>query len=187
MWSGRRLTKIQATTRRDNVCAESWCGTPKGAWKEKQERTVEKPEIDNARRAKGMSSVDPEDGGAEKPSKREATFGDSHGGGNALQMETKKRLKKLWETVCESDESNKIQKTNHARTVPAHETTRKRLEPTLPKDHDDHRAERGYSSIGHCNLVHKFVPTPQTMKIPDAQAAVDKGRSSKSDSCLSVG
>ena len=35
-----------------------------------------------------------------------------------------------------------IQKTKHARTVPAHETTRKRLEPTLPKDHDDHRAER---------------------------------------------
>ena len=52
--------------------------------------------------------------------------------------------------------------------------TRKRLEPTLPKDHDDHRAERGYNSIGHCNLLHKFVPTLQGMKIPGAKAAVDK-------------
>ena len=33
---------------------------------------------------------------------------------------------------------------------------------------------RGYNSISHCNLVHKFVPTPQAMKISDAQAAVDK-------------
>ena len=26
----------------------------------------------------------------------------------------------------------------------------------------------------HCNLVHKFIPMPQAMKIPDAKAAVDK-------------
>ena len=26
----------------------------------------------------------------------------------------------------------------------------------------------------HYNLVHKFVPMPQAMKIPDAKAAVDK-------------
>ena len=69
-----------------------------------------------------------------------------------------------------------IQKTKHTRTVPAHQTTRKRLEPTLPKDHDDHRAEKGYNSISHCNLVHKFVPTPQAMNIPDAHGAVVKER-----------
>ena len=48
------------------------------------------------------------------------------------------------------------------------------MEPTLPKDHDDHRAERGYNSIGHCNLAHKFVPMPQAMKLQDAKAAVDE-------------
>ena len=26
----------------------------------------------------------------------------------------------------------------------------------------------------HYNLVHKFIPMPQAMKIPDAKAAVDK-------------
>ena len=54
-------------------------------------------------------------------------------------------------------------------------TTKKRLEPTLPKDHDDHRAERGYNSISHWNLVHKFVPMPQAMKIPDAKASTGWG------------
>ena len=38
---------------------------------------------------------------------------------------------------------------------------------------EDHIAGKGYSSISH-NLVHKFLPVPQAMKIPDAKAAVDK-------------
>ena len=28
--------------------------------------------------------------------------------------------------------------------------------------------------MNHYNLVHKFIPMPQAMKIPDAKAAVDK-------------
>ena len=28
--------------------------------------------------------------------------------------------------------------------------------------------------MSHYNLVHKFIPTPQAMKNPDAKAAVDK-------------
>ena len=28
--------------------------------------------------------------------------------------------------------------------------------------------------MSHCNLVHKFLPMPQAMKIPDVKAAVDK-------------
>ena len=49
----------------------------------------------------------------------------------------------------------------------------KRLESTLPKDHD-HIAENGFNSLSHCNLVHKFIPVPQATKIPDAKVAVDK-------------
>ena len=56
----------------------------------------------------------------------------------------------------------------------AHESTRKRLESTLPKDHEDHNAERRFSSMSHYNLVHKLDPMTQPMKIPDAKAAVDK-------------
>ena len=28
--------------------------------------------------------------------------------------------------------------------------------------------------MSHCNLAHKFIPMPQTMKIPGEKAAVDK-------------
>ena len=56
----------------------------------------------------------------------------------------------------------------------AHESTRKGLESTLPKYHEDHIVEKGLNSISHYNLVCKFVPMPQAMKIPDAKAAMDK-------------
>ena len=35
------------------------------------------------------------------------------------------------------------------------------------------RAKR-HNSVLHYNLVHKFIPMPQAMKVPDAKAAVDK-------------
>ena len=87
----------------------------------------------------------------------------------------KKRLK-LRETASESDESNKIPHTQkkHACIVESHESTRKRLEPTLPKDQEDHIEGKRYNSISHYNSVHKFIPMPQAMKIPEAKAAVDK-------------
>ena len=34
--------------------------------------------------------------------------------------------------------------------------------------------ERGMNSLSHRNLVCKFSPMPQAMKIPDAKAAVGK-------------
>ena len=37
-----------------------------------------------------------------------------------------------------------------------------------------HVAGKGDNSLQHYNLVHKFIPVPQAMKIPAAKAAVDK-------------
>ena len=65
-------------------------------------------------------------------------------------------------------------KTKHACIVEAYECTGRRLESSLPQDHEDHIAGKGYSSMTHYNLVHRFIPMPQAMKIPDARAAVDK-------------
>ena len=87
---------------------------------------------------------------------------------------TKKCFKKQRETVSESDESNTIQNTKHARIAEARESTRKRLESTLQKNYEDHIVGKGYNSISDFNLVHKFLPLPQAMKIPHAQAAVHK-------------
>ena len=40
--------------------------------------------------------------------------------------------------------------------------------------HEDHIAGKGENSLQHFNLVHKFIPMPEAMKIPAAKAAVDK-------------
>ena len=58
--------------------------------------------------------------------------------------------------------------------VEAHESTRERLESSPPKGYEDHIARKGYNSMTHYNLVLKFIPMLQAMKIPDAKAAVDK-------------
>ena len=56
----------------------------------------------------------------------------------------------------------------------ASESTRMRMEESLPNHHEDHIAGKGDNSLQHYNLVHKFIPMPQAMKIPAAKAAVDK-------------
>ena len=48
-------------------------------------------------------------------------------------------------------------KTKYACIVGADESTRKRMEGTLHKGHEDHIAGRGINSVNHYNLVHKFV------------------------------
>ena len=56
------------------------------------------------------------------------------------------------------------------------------------KNHEGHIASKGYNSMTHFNLVHKFVPMPQSMKITDATAAVDKGmEEARNDSGLADG
>ena len=61
-----------------------------------------------------------------------------------------------------------------ASILEADESTRLRLEESLPNYHEDHIAGKGDNSLQHYNLVHKFIPMPQAMKIPAAKAAVDK-------------
>ena len=48
-----------------------------------------------------------------------------------------------------------------------------RMGNSIPHQHEDHIAGKGENSLQHYNLVHKFIPMPQAMKIP-AKAAADK-------------
>ena len=62
MWSGRRLTKVQTTTRPDHVWPELWTKIGKAAQnREKTEWKNEMPKLDNARRVRGIYFVDPDD------------------------------------------------------------------------------------------------------------------------------
>ena len=56
----------------------------------------------------------------------------------------------------------------------ASESTRLRMGESSPNHHEDHIAGKGDNSLQHYNLVHKFIPMPQAMKIPAAKAAVVK-------------
>ena len=44
----------------------------------------------------------------------------------------------------------------------------------LPNHDEHHIAGKGDNSLQHYNLVHTFIPMPQAMKIPAAEATVDK-------------
>ena len=70
--------------------------------------------------------------------------------------------------------SHKVPKTIHGCFVESHESTRQRVEPSLPRKHEDHIAGEGFSSMSHYNLAHQFIPMRQAMKIRDAEAAGDK-------------
>ena len=62
MWSGWRLTRKQLTFRPDHLWPELWDKMGKNAkLKEKHKWFDEKPELDNARRLRGIYFTDPED------------------------------------------------------------------------------------------------------------------------------
>ena len=65
-------------------------------------------------------------------------------------------------------------KTKLACILEANESTRMRMGNSMPHYHEDHIAGKGENSLQHYNLVHKFIPMAQAMKIPAAKAAVDK-------------
>ena len=64
--------------------------------------------------------------------------------------------------------------TSYGCMVESHESTRQRVESSQPEHHEDHIAGKCFTSMTHYNLFHKFIPTPQARKIPDAKEAVDK-------------
>ena len=57
-------------------------------------------------------------------------------------------------------------KSKFACILEASESTRLRMEGSLPNYHEDHIAGKGDNSLQHYNLVHNFIPVPQPMKIP---------------------
>ena len=62
MWSGWRLTRKQLTSRPDHLWPELWKTMGKNAkLKEKQKWSHEKPQLDNARKLRGIYFTDPED------------------------------------------------------------------------------------------------------------------------------
>ena len=159
------VTRKQLTSRPDHLWPELWKSMGKHAkLKEKQKWSEEKLHLENARKLRWIYFIDPED--------------------TEFKETIKNARKKLETSVapampckimknCGSGASNKI-KTELACILEADESTRLRMGNSEPPNHEDHIAGKGEHSLQHYNLVHKFIPMPQAMKIPAAKAAVDK-------------
>ena len=70
-------------------------------------------------------------------------------------------------------------KTSEAKTrfsciTEAHEPTRQRIESVTKRILEEHIAGKGRICIALQYSVHKIIPMPQAMKIPDAKVGVDK-------------
>ena len=63
---------------------------------------------------------------------------------------------------CGSGASNKIQ--TKLCIEEADESTRMHMKNSIPHHHEDHIEGKGYNSLQHYNLVHKFIPMPQSKK-----------------------
>ena len=135
--------------------------------KEKQKWSNEKLHLDNARKLRGIYFIDPEDKEFKETIKNARKKLETPVA-PALPCKITKTEKN-----CGSGGSNKI-KTKLVCILEASQSTRLRMGESLPNHHEDHIAGKGENSLQHYNLVHKFIPMPQAMKIPAAKAAVDK-------------
>ena len=162
MWSGRRLTKRQVTSRPDYLWPELWTKIGRNAkLKEKQKWSHEKPHLDNARKLRGIYFIDPEDKEFKETIKNARKKLDTSVA-PAMPCQIMKKN-------CRSGGSNKIKT-----ILEADESTRLRMGNSLPNHHEDHIAGKRDNSIQHYNLVHEFIPMPQAMKILAAKAAAVK-------------
>ena len=94
--------------------------------------SISEEETSKNGQSRSQNSTTPEDGEyKETIKKRTEKIGSFDGGGYALQERDK--ISSLQETEAKSCESNKIPKTKRACIVEAHESTRQRLESSLPK------------------------------------------------------
>ena len=136
--------------------------------KEKHEWSNEQPELHNARRLRGIYFIDPEDKQFKETIKNARKKLETPMA-PAMPRKTSKKSKHGKTRGKTNDFKSKI-----ACILEASESTRLRMEESLPKDHEDHIAGKFENSLQHYNLVHKLIPMPQAMKIPAAEAAVDK-------------
>ena len=169
MWSRWRLTRKQLTSRPDHIWPEIWKSMGKNAkLKEKQKWSDEKFHLENARKLRGIYFIDPEDKELGNHQECSSEIGNTSDSCYALQnIESYKN--------CGNDGSNKI-KTQLACILEDDESTRMRMGNSIPHHHQDHIARKRENSLQHYNLVHKFIPMPQAMRIPAAKATVDKER-----------
>ena len=133
--------------------------------KEKQKWATEKPNLGNAGRMRGIHFIEPADEDFKKTvrnawRKLEVPMP----AGNALQGQGKNV-----QGTCRNLDAPR--RNTHASLEPTdvRESAWKELYTQIMKT-----ILQGINSLNHYNLVHKFIPVSEAMKIPGAKAVVDK-------------
>ena len=121
---------------------------------------MKNPKLDNARRLRGIYFIDPEDKEFKETIKNARRKLETPMA-PAMPCKTSKNS----QHGATRGKSNEI-KSKLACIMEASESMRMRIEESLPKYHEDHLARKGCNSLQHYNLVQKFIPMPQAMKIP---------------------
>ena len=135
--------------------------------KEKQKWAIEKPKLDNARGLRGIYFIDLDDEEFKDIMKNDRRKLE-------IPMPAAMPCKLQRDNYRETCRTVEQHKTKYACIVEADESMRERMEGSLHKNHEDHIAGKGMNSVSHHNLVHKFIPMLQAMKIPETNAAVEK-------------
>ena len=158
MWSGCKLTREQLTSRPDHLWPELWKSMGKHAkLKEKQKWSNEQLHLENARKLRGIYFIDLED------KEFKETIRNAR-----KKLKTPVALVMPWKVMknCGNGGSNKIKKQNLRvfwKLMNLRNCVWETQYPIIMK-----------TILQPYNLVHKFIPMRQTMKIPEAKAAVDK-------------
>ena len=188
-WSDKKYQNGKSHMRKLQRGPTTWKDMLKNAWtdianwqkkkkqssvriEKKQEWAIEKPKLENDRQLRGIYFIDPNDEEYQDTMKNaRRKFGNSNGTCNACDRQSKHSF---WRQEHKVSASSQDFKSRCGCIVESHESTRPRVELSQPKHHEEHIAGRGKTSMNHYNLVHKFFPKPQSIKIPDVKAAVDK-------------
>ena len=130
--------------------------------------TIEKPKLDNARRLRGIHFIELED------EEFKLTMKNARRKFKTPILAAMPCKTSLCQSSRETCRTIGGRKTKYTCVIGSDESMRIRMAAAPHRYHEDHIEGKGMNSLSHHNLVRKFIPMNQAMKIPDAMAAVEK-------------
>ena len=162
------INEETVASRPEHLWPELWESMGKNAkLKEKQIWYNEKLHFENARKLRGNCFIGPEDTEFKETIKNARKKLET-----SIVLAMPCKMKKIVGVVHPI--RSKKKKTRLACVLEIEKSTRLCVGEFLLNHHEDHISGKSENSLQHYNLVHKFIPMLQGMKIPAAKAAVDK-------------
>ena len=184
MWSGRRLTKNQATASPEDVGPKVWTKIGKAAQKrEMQEWTNEKPKLDNARRLRGISFIDPEVWEFQetiKNARRKLEVPMDAALPCRKEQRSTPSFRKLKRRVMNPTRFQKQSMHVSWRLM----SPRDNVWNHLYRKNIKITSQTGYNSMSHSNWVHNLIPMPQAMKNSGCKSRSGQGKWKKLETIL---